>query len=57
MGDRCDVYLPADVVAFAEAAIYEYGRVDIVMSNVGVIAKDTLGDPMEAWDSIIDMDL
>ena len=58
VGVRCDVSLPADVVALAEAAIYEYGRVDIVMSNVGVIAKgNPLEIPMEAWDSIIDINL
>jgi NAD(P)-dependent dehydrogenase (short-subunit alcohol dehydrogenase family) len=42
----------------AEAALHEYGRVDIVMSNVGVIAKgNPLEIPMEAWDSIIDINL
>jgi NAD(P)-dependent dehydrogenase (short-subunit alcohol dehydrogenase family) len=52
------VSLPEDVAALAETALHEYGRVDIVMSNVGVIAKgDPLEIPMEAWDSIIDVNL
>ena len=58
VGVRCDVSLPGDVAALAEAALHEYGRVDIVMSNVGVIAKgDPLEIPMEAWDSIIGINL
>jgi NAD(P)-dependent dehydrogenase (short-subunit alcohol dehydrogenase family) len=58
VGVRCDVSLPEDVAALAETALHEYGRVDIVMSNVGVIAKgDPLEIPMEAWDSIIDVNL
>ncbi len=58
VGVRCDVSLPEDVAALAEVALHEYGRVDIVMSNVGVIAKgDPLEIPMEAWDSIIGINL
>ena len=56
VGVRCDVSLSEDVVALAETALHEYGRVDMV--NVGVIAKgDPLEIPMEAWGSIIDVNL
>jgi NAD(P)-dependent dehydrogenase (short-subunit alcohol dehydrogenase family) len=55
---RCDVSLSEDVTALSETALREYGRVDIVMSNVGVIAKgDPLDIPFEAWESIIDINL
>lgn len=58
LGVRCDVSLTEDVAALAEAALRTFGRVDIVMSNVGVIAKgDPLAIPMEAWDSIIGINL
>jgi NAD(P)-dependent dehydrogenase (short-subunit alcohol dehydrogenase family) len=57
-GVRCDVSISEDVAALKEAALLEYGRVDIVMSNVGVIAKGSpLDIPFEAWESIIDINL
>jgi len=57
-GMRCDVSLPEDVAGLAETAVRDYGRIDIIMSNVGVIAKgDPLEIPMDAWSSIIDVNL
>jgi NAD(P)-dependent dehydrogenase (short-subunit alcohol dehydrogenase family) len=57
-GMRCDVSLDEDVAALAEMAVRTCGRVDIVMSNVGVIVKgEPLEIPMEAWSSIIDVNL
>ena len=57
-GMRCDVSLPEDVAGLAEMAVRDYGRIDIIMSNVGVIAKgDPLEIPMDAWSSIIDVNL
>jgi NAD(P)-dependent dehydrogenase (short-subunit alcohol dehydrogenase family) len=57
-GMRCDVSLDDDVAALAEMAVRTHGRVDIVMSNVGVIAKgEPLEIPIEAWWSIIDINL
>jgi NAD(P)-dependent dehydrogenase (short-subunit alcohol dehydrogenase family) len=57
-GMRCDVSLPEDVTALAERAVLDYGRIDVIMSNVGVIAKgDPLEIPMDAWSSIIDVNL
>jgi len=55
-GVRCDVSLQDDLTSLAELVARNYGRADIVMSNVGVIAKgDPLEIPMEA--SIIDINL
>jgi NAD(P)-dependent dehydrogenase (short-subunit alcohol dehydrogenase family) len=57
-GARCDVAGDADVAALADTALTTFGRVDIVMSNVGVIAKGLpLEIPIEAWSSIIDVNL
>jgi NAD(P)-dependent dehydrogenase (short-subunit alcohol dehydrogenase family) len=57
-GARCDVASDADVTALADTALSAFGRVDIVMSNVGVIAKGMpLEIPIDAWSSIIDVNL
>jgi NAD(P)-dependent dehydrogenase (short-subunit alcohol dehydrogenase family) len=57
-GMPCDVSLQADVVTLADTALRGYGRIDIIMSNVGVIAKgEPLEIPLEAWSSIIDINL
>jgi NAD(P)-dependent dehydrogenase (short-subunit alcohol dehydrogenase family) len=55
---RCDVAHDDDVLTLADTALSTFGRVDIVMSNVGVIAKGLpLDIPIEAWSSIIDVNL
>ena len=57
-GVPCDVASDDDVAALAQRAMSTFGRVDIVMSNVGVIAKGLpLEIPMDAWSSIIDVNL
>jgi NAD(P)-dependent dehydrogenase (short-subunit alcohol dehydrogenase family) len=58
VGLRCDVGSDDDVAALAREVRSAYGRVDIVMSNVGVIAKGLpLEIPMDAWWSVIDVNL
>ena len=55
---RCDVTSDEEVAALAEVVMSATGRVDIVMSNVGVIAKGLpLEIPLEAWSSTIDVNL
>jgi len=55
---RCDVAHDDDVTALAEIARSTFGRVDIVMSNVGIIAKGLpLEIPIDAWSSVIDVNL
>jgi NAD(P)-dependent dehydrogenase (short-subunit alcohol dehydrogenase family) len=55
---HCDVASDGDVAALASTVRSALGRVDIVMSNVGVIAKGLpLEIPMDAWSSIIDVNL
>jgi NAD(P)-dependent dehydrogenase (short-subunit alcohol dehydrogenase family) len=58
VGARCDVASDSDVAALSATVISTFGRVDIVMSNVGVIAKGLpLEIPMDAWSSVIDVNL
>jgi NAD(P)-dependent dehydrogenase (short-subunit alcohol dehydrogenase family) len=57
-GVRCDVTSDDDVTALAAHAHATYERVDIVVSNVGVIAKGLpLEVPLDAWRSIVDVNL
>jgi len=55
---RCDVVSDDDVAALADTVRSTFGRVDIVMSNVGVIAKGLPEDiPLDAWSSILDINV
>ena len=56
--ERVDVASDDDVHALAAAVVSAFGRVDIVMSNVGVMAKGLpLEIPIDAWASTIDVNL
>jgi NAD(P)-dependent dehydrogenase (short-subunit alcohol dehydrogenase family) len=58
IGARCDVASDDDLAAVLDTTMASFGRVDIVMSNVGVIAKGLpLEIPLDAWSSIIDINL
>jgi NAD(P)-dependent dehydrogenase (short-subunit alcohol dehydrogenase family) len=58
VGARCDVSREDDLAAALDTTMAAFGRVDIVMSNVGVIAKGLpLEIPIDAWSSIIDVNL
>lgn len=55
---RCDVSSDDDVAGLAEATLRRHGRVDVVMSNVGVIAKgDPLAIPLQEWSAVVDVNL
>jgi NAD(P)-dependent dehydrogenase (short-subunit alcohol dehydrogenase family) len=55
---RCDVTSDDDVEVVLAAAMSAFGRVDIVMSNVGVIAMGLPEElPLDAWSSILDVNL
>ena len=58
-GKRCDVSRPRGRSRLGRDSVArDYRRIDIIMSNVGVIAKgDPLEIPMDAWSSIIDVNL
>jgi NAD(P)-dependent dehydrogenase (short-subunit alcohol dehydrogenase family) len=58
LGLRCDVSDLAAIEAVRDAALATFGRLDIVMSNVGILAKGLpLEIPLEAWEAIIDVNL
>ncbi len=58
VGVECDVTSDHDVTGLSETTMSGFGRIDIVMSNVGIIAKGLPMDiPMEAWTSVIDVNL
>jgi NAD(P)-dependent dehydrogenase (short-subunit alcohol dehydrogenase family) len=58
IGLRCDVSSEDDISAAFDATIAAFGRADVVMSNVGVIAMGLpLEIPLEAWSSILDVNL
>ena len=58
VGVRCDVTSNDDVAAAYATTMSTFGRADIVMSNVGVIAKGLPEDiPLDAWSSILDINV
>ncbi len=58
VGVECDVTRDDHVTGLRDATVSELGRVDVVMSNVGVIAKGLPQEiPLEAWASVIDANL
>jgi NAD(P)-dependent dehydrogenase (short-subunit alcohol dehydrogenase family) len=58
VGTRCDVASDDDVTALANTVQATFGQVDIVMSNVGVIAMGLpLEIPIDAWSSVINVNL
>jgi NAD(P)-dependent dehydrogenase (short-subunit alcohol dehydrogenase family) len=55
---RCDVTSLADLEAVRQLALDRFGRVDLVMNNVGVLAVGRVEDiPLEAWQRVIDINL
>jgi NAD(P)-dependent dehydrogenase (short-subunit alcohol dehydrogenase family) len=55
---RCDVTSLADLEAARDLARDRFGRVDVVMNNVGVLAVGAVEDiPLEAWQRIVDINL
>jgi NAD(P)-dependent dehydrogenase (short-subunit alcohol dehydrogenase family) len=58
LGLRCDVTDLAAIEAVRDATLSTFGRLDIVMSNVGILAKGMpLEIPLAAWETIIDVNL
>ena len=54
----CDVSLDEDVEALRDVTLESFGRVDIVMNNVGVLAfGQPQNIPMDAWTRIVNTNL
>lgn len=57
-GMQCDVTVLEDLERARDLALKRFGRVDLVMNNVGVLAVGRVEDiPLEAWHRIIDINL
>ncbi len=55
---RCDVTSLDDLQAARDLALDRFGRVDLVMNNVGVLAVGPVeAIPFEAWQRIVDVNL
>jgi len=55
---RCDVTRVADLEAARDLALERFGRVDLVMNNVGVLTVGPVeATPIEAWERTIDVNL
>ncbi|MFF3373955.1 SDR family oxidoreductase [Streptomyces sp. NPDC002680] len=54
----CDVTSLDDLQAVRDTALDRYGRVDLVMNNVGILAVGPVEDiPLEAWQRVVDVNL
>src|SRR5579864_2843832 len=54
----CDVTSVADLEAARDLARKRFGRIDVVMNNVGIIAVGAVEDiPLEAWQRAVDVNL
>ncbi|GGK59777.1 SDR family oxidoreductase [Streptomyces flaveus] len=54
----CDVTVIDDLQAVRDLALHRFGRVDLVMNNVGILAVGPVEDiPLEAWQRVIDVNL
>jgi NAD(P)-dependent dehydrogenase (short-subunit alcohol dehydrogenase family) len=55
---RCDVTRVGDLEAARDLALERFGRVDLVMNNVGVLAVGPVESiPLEGWERVIDINL
>jgi len=55
---RCDVTNVEDLIAAREVALATFGRIDLVMNNVGVLAVGPVeAIPLEGWERVVDINL
>jgi NAD(P)-dependent dehydrogenase (short-subunit alcohol dehydrogenase family) len=58
IGLRCDVTRVEDLEEARQAALERFGRVDLVMNNVGVLAVGPVeAIPLDAWQRVVDINL
>ena len=58
MAVRCDVTSLDDLERVRDLTLQRFGRVDVVMNNVGVVVSGPVEEiPIEAWERIIDVNL
>jgi NAD(P)-dependent dehydrogenase (short-subunit alcohol dehydrogenase family) len=55
---KCDVTNTGDLEKARDRALESFGRVDLIMNNVGVLAVGPVEEiPLEAWQRIVDINL
>jgi NAD(P)-dependent dehydrogenase (short-subunit alcohol dehydrogenase family) len=55
---RCDVTSVSDLGSVRDVALEQFGRVDLVMNNVGVLAVGPVeAIPLEGWERVVDINL
>ncbi|MER5183750.1 SDR family oxidoreductase [Streptomyces sp. NPDC002896] len=55
---QCDVTSLDDLQAVRDLALDRFGRVDLVMNNVGILAVGPVEDiPLQAWQRVVDVNL
>ncbi|WP_342236453.1 SDR family oxidoreductase [Inquilinus sp. OTU3971] len=55
---RLDVTRREDVEAFVEAAVAQFGRLDVIVNNAGVMPLSPVADlKVEEWDRMVDVNL
>lgn len=58
VGARCDVTRVSDLEAARDLATARFGRIDLVMNNVGVLAVGKAEEiPLDAWQRVVDINL
>ena len=55
---RCDVTSIDDLQAVRQLALEHFGRVDLVMNNVGILVVGNVEDiPLDAWERVVNVNL
>jgi len=55
---RLDVTRREDAVAFVQAAVAQFGRLDVIVNNAGVMPLSPVADlKVEEWDRMVDVNL
>jgi NADP-dependent 3-hydroxy acid dehydrogenase YdfG len=58
MTRRLDVTDRADVAAFAQAALVEFGRIDVIVNNAGVMPLSPMASlKIDEWDRMVDVNI
>jgi NAD(P)-dependent dehydrogenase (short-subunit alcohol dehydrogenase family) len=57
IGVHCDVAQESDVEALRDAALKEFGSVQVIFNNAGVAGGATIGTPKKIWDWVLSVNL
>jgi NAD(P)-dependent dehydrogenase (short-subunit alcohol dehydrogenase family) len=57
IGVHCDVAKESDVEGLRDAALKEFGAVQVIFNNAGVAGGSTIGTPKKIWDWVMSVNL